>query len=64
MKLSRFDVEVREEFIRQAVRADPKVTGDKLQSLLQQHFGHKMRIGRLYRVRNAALADLKKESPL
>lgn len=63
MKLSKTDVEAREEFIRQAVRADPKVTGDKLQELLKSHFGHKMRIGRLYQVRNAALAALpKKES--
>lgn len=63
MKLSKNDVEAREEFIQQVVRTDPKVTGDKLQELLKQHFGHQMRTGRLYRVRNAALTELaKKES--
>lgn len=61
MKLSKFDVEVREEFIQQVVRTNPKVTGDKLQELLKAHFGMRMRIGRLYKVRNAALEALKLE---
>jgi hypothetical protein len=62
VKLSKFDVQVREEFIRQAVRADPSVTGDQLQRLLHQHYGHKMRNVRLYEVKSQALKSLKRST--
>lgn len=61
MKLSKSAVNEREEFIRQAVRANPKITGDQLQALLFSHFGMKMRIGRLYKVKNQALDSLKEK---
>lgn len=62
MRLSRDDVAKREQFIKDAVRTNPKVTGDQLQELLHQHFGKRMRIGRLYEIKNQALDGLKKRS--
>lgn len=59
MKLSKDAVAKREEFIAQAVKTNPKITGDQLQELLHQHFGKRMRIGRLYAVKNAALETLR-----
>ncbi len=61
MKLSKDTVAKREEFIAQAVRTNPKITGDQLQELLHQHFGKRMRIGRLYAVKNAALDGIKQD---
>lgn len=58
MKLSKDTVSKRENFVREAVRAEPRVTGDQLQELLAKHFGKKMRIGRLYELKNQALNDL------
>jgi len=58
MKLSKDTVAKREQFIREAVRANPKITGDQLQELLHQHFGKRMRIGRLYEVKNSVLDTL------
>lgn len=59
MKLSKDAVTKRETFIKEAVRVNPKITGDQLQELLHQHFGKRMRIGRLYAVKNAALDAIK-----
>lgn len=61
MKLSRDAVQAREQFIIQAVRADPKVTGEQLQELLHQHFGKKMRLVRLYKLKKQALDSLPKK---
>lgn len=59
MKLSKDAVTKREQFIKDAVKTNPKITGDQLQELLHQHFGKRMRIGRLYAVKNAALDALR-----
>lgn len=55
MRLHKEVVAKREEFIREAVKADPKATGAQLQDLLAQHFGRKMRPNRLYAIRREAL---------
>lgn len=60
MKLSKDSVTKREQFIRDAVRTNPKITGDQLQELLFKHFGMRMRIGRLYEIKNQALESLRK----
>lgn len=59
VKLSRELVTKRKAFIWEAVRADPKITGERLQELLKLHFGMRMRIGALYKIRNSTLAALK-----
>ena len=55
MKLSQKTIADRRDFIVQAVRANPTLTGDQLQELLFQHFGHRMGIGRLYAIKKQAL---------
>ena len=59
MKLSKDIVTRREDFVREAVRAEPRVTGEQLQELLHKHFGKRMRIGRLYELKNQALKAIK-----
>lgn len=62
MKLSKDTVSKRENFVREAVRAEPRVTGDQLQELLAKHFGKKMRIGRLYELKNQALKAIEEQN--
>lgn len=62
MKLSKDAVNQREEFVRQAVRTEPSITGNQLQALLKQHFGKQMRLMRLYAIKNQTLTTLKEKS--
>lgn len=59
MRLKKEVVAEREQFVKDAVKADPTLTGVKLQELLQGKFGAKMRVNRLYDLKNEALAELK-----
>jgi len=58
MRLDRDTVAKRAQFIRDAIRQNPKLTGDDLQELLFQHFRHRMHPTRMYALKKQALQAL------
>lgn len=58
MRLSREIVALREGFVLEALKANSQLTGEQLQVMLQEKFGKRMRIGRLYELKKQTVAPV------